>query len=559
MTSRRVLCILLFICVVSSQGTSPTFFFNNAATASDNAQCSQIGSDIMKNEGGNAIDAAVATTLCLGVLQPYASGIGGGGVALIYIAETQETVVFDFREMAGAAASENMFVKNPELSTLGGKAIAIPGEVAGLWTIWSRYGHASWESILEPAINLAESSIVGTDLAETIQSKKDAILAFPGLRSVFAPNGVLLVEGDTLLQPELANTLREIQSNPMSFYKGQLATELVQDITNAGGILTEADFSYYWDYGVVERHPVSVYYQGYKVIGAPPPFAGGLVMGLALNLIEPYNFAVMTNESSLAQHYMIEAWKWAYSDRMAIADPAYVDMDPVMEAMLSKDHAAILRQQFSSTTTYPPAHYVDLVNPVEASILDSGTSHLSAVDAKGNVVALTSTVNLSFGSKILSPKTGVVLNNEMDDFSTPNQTNFFGQPPSQANFIAPYKKPLSSMTPTLVMQNGKPFMSTGGSGGTKITTATMQVLLGVVAWQESVGQAVTNPRCHNQNTGDTTVESNYPEDFISFLQSTDHIVEVTNSTLAVVQAIVIGDDGLYAASDWRKHGVPAGY
>lgn len=335
---------------------------------------------------------------------------------------------------------------------------------------------------------------------------------------------------------------------------------MVADITNAAGILTEDDFDRYWTQGVIEREPVSIYYQGYKVIGAPPPFAGGLVMSLALNLIEPYNFPLMTNQSSLAQQYLIESWKWGYSDRMAIGDPAYVNMVPVMEAMLSKDHAAVLRQQFSATTTYPPAHYTDLVNPVEAIIVDGGTSHLSVVDAKGNVVALTTTVNLSFGSKILSPKTGVILNNEMDDFSTPNQTNYFGQPPSEANYIAPGKKPLSSMTPTIVLQNNLPFLTIGAAGGTKITTATMQSLLGVVAWGESIGSAISSPRCHNQNTGDTTVESNYPSDFISFLQSTNHIIDKTNGTLAVVQGIMIGSDGLYAASDWRNsNGAPAGF
>ena len=345
----------------------------------------------------------------------------------------------------------------------------------------------------------------------------------------------------------------------MLFYKGDLASDLVNDIGHAGGILTQNDFSRYWDEGVIERDPVSIYYQGFKVIGAPPPFAGGLVMSLALNLIEPYNFGQMTNQSSLAQHYMIEAWKWAYSDRMAIGDPAFVDMIPVMEAMLSKDHAAILRQQFSSETTYPPAHYADLVDPVAASIIDSGTSHLSAIDPKGNIVALTSTINTSFGSKILSPLTGVVLNNEMDDFSTPNQTNFFGQPPSVANYIEPFKKPLSSMTPTVVLFNDMPYLSTGGSGGTKITTATMQVLLGIVSWGESAGEAVTNYRCHNQNTGDTRAEINYPQQFITFLESTDHIMDVSNETLANVQAIVVQPDGLYAASDWRKNGVPAGF
>ena len=197
---------------------------------------------------------------------------------------------------------------------------------------------------------------------------------------------------------------------------------------------------------------------------------------LTLNLIEPYNFPLMTNASSLAQHYLIEAWKWSFSDRMAIADPDFVNQTHVIEAMVSKDHAAQLRQKFSSTTTYPPAHYADLVEPVEQSILDSGTTHFSVVDSSRNIVGLTSTVNLYFGSKILSPSTGIILNDEMDDFSTPNSTNAFGQPPSVANYIAPYKKPISSMTPTLVLANDKPILTIGGSGGTRIITAVIQVV-----------------------------------------------------------------------------------
>lgn len=360
-------------------------------------------------------------------------------------------------------------------------------------------------------------------------------------------------------QPALANTLRTIQEDPLNFYFGQLAKNMVADIKNATGIITEADFNYYWNNGVFVRPPVSSYFQGYKVLGAGPPYTGGLITAMTLNLIEPYDFGLMTNESSLAQHYLIEAWKWAYADRMAIGDPSFVDMQHVVEAMMSKEHAAVLRRQFNPDTTYPPNHYSDLVQP-EASINDHGTSHLSVMDSQGNVVALTSTVNLSFGSKILSPSTGVVMNNEMDDFSTPNQTNYFGQPPSEANYILPYKKPISSMCPTLVMRNGLPYISIGGSGGTKIPTATIQSLLGILVWGEEVGQAIGNPRCHNQNSGDTRVETDYPSNFVDFLKQTDHVIAVTNGTLAAVQGIVVNPSGgLSAASDWRKQGLPAGY
>lgn len=229
--------------------------------------------------------------------------------------------------------------------------------------------------------------------------------------------------------------------------------------------------------------------------------------------------------------------------------------------MLSKKHAATLRQQFSSTTTYPPAHYVDLNKGETRLIDDHGTSHLSVVDEDGNAVSLTSTVNLEFGSKVLSVRTGIVLNDEMDDFSSPNQINEFGLPPSEANYIAPFKKPLSSMTPTIVLLNDELYMVVGGSGGPKIITATSQVLLNVLSFNMTIGDAISRPRCHDQLTGPTSVEYYYSKSFVSFLEATNHDVVVypQNKTVGCVQGIVVTQDGLEAASDWRKKGTPSGY
>jgi gamma-glutamyltranspeptidase / glutathione hydrolase / leukotriene-C4 hydrolase len=261
---------------------------------------------------------------------------------------------------------------------------------------------------------------------------------FEGLKSVFAPNGKLLTEGEALLQPALAQTLTLIaEKGAAEYYTGSIAENIVADVAAAGGILSMDDLAWFYNNGIKVRQPLSTFFQGFEIIGAAPPF-GGVCNALALNLLEGFNLPLLGSASDLAQHWLVEALKFAFSDRMAEGDPDFEPMEQVIEAMTSKKHASMLRQRFNASSTLPFSYYLDLVggSPVD----DKGTSHLSIIDQQGMAVALTTTVNTAFGSKILSPLTGIVMNDEMADFSSPNTTNVFGLPPTEANFIQPYKK-----------------------------------------------------------------------------------------------------------------------
>lgn len=540
-----------------------TYAFASAAVASDNEQCSRVGAEILQ-KGGNAVDGAISTALCLGVLQQFASGIGGGGVAVIRFANGSVHHV-DFREVAPAAATKDMYDGRPDSAIVGGLAVAVPGEVAGLEYLKLRFGSPTlpWSELVEPAKELAEYSEVGELLAARLMENKNFVLGFAGLRSVFAPDGKLLTEGEALRQPALAATLDAIAKNgAKAFYEGPVAEAIVNASVAAGGILTADDLKQYYESGVQAREALSWFYQGVQVIGSHPPFAGGVCMAQILNVLEMYNMPRLGSQSGVGAHWLVESMKLAFANRMAVGDPAFVaNVDTeVVPAMMSKGHAAYLRQRLAENTTFAPPHYVDLTEELVAQIHDHGTSHISVVDEHGNAVALTTTVNTAFGSKILDERTGIVLNDEMADFSLPNISNVFGLPPGQANFVEPGKRPLSSMSPTIVLENGKLRMVVGGSGGPTIITATTQVLLNVIAYGMSVGDAITSARLHNQLTSDTRTEELYSPELVTALRNRRHVVEEKVSPIASVQSVVVEPDGsLTAASDWRKLGKPAGY
>eukprot|EP01095_Lingulamoeba_sp_RSL-Kostka_P001466 TRINITY_DN12048_c0_g1_i1.p1 TRINITY_DN12048_c0_g1~~TRINITY_DN12048_c0_g1_i1.p1 ORF type:complete len:613 (+),score=201.80 TRINITY_DN12048_c0_g1_i1:82-1920(+) len=561
------------------ENTTKTYTFKNAAVATDNMICSEVGKNIMEKHGGNAIDASIGSTLCLGVLQQFASGLGGGGTSMVYIKEENKVYHYDFREWAPRAATTNMYSKDPINAGYGGLSIAIPGEILGLWQMWKDHGSVNWEILFEEPIQLAEESIVGPLLADRLQEYKLGIFSSKSLRSIFAPNNILLKEGDILKQPALANTLRKLSIDPKSLYDGDLAKDFIDDLKDTESIITAQDLLDYMDgvrstendevlTGVNVKEPLRFWYQGYEFFVGKPPYSGGVVMGLVMNLLENLNLGKLGFDNQLTDHWIIEAFKFGFSDRNAIGDPDFVEkIDYYIEQMLSKNHAGVLRRKFNNQTTYPPEHYVDLLDENVESLYDSGTTHLSVVDEHKNMVALTSTINGGFGSFILSEKLGLVYNNEMADFSSPNQTDIWGLPPSQSNFIKPFKKPTSSMSPTFIFKDDLPFMTIGGSGGSKIITAVIESVLNVIDFDMNIGDAIATPRFHCQNTGDVQVENEFPESKIQELKNTHHIVvqKGINSTLANVQGIVLSYDRensetfLNAASDWRKKGVPAGY
>jgi gamma-glutamyltranspeptidase/glutathione hydrolase/leukotriene-C4 hydrolase len=532
----------------------------HGAVAADTQLCSEAGVSILQ-EGGNAIDAAVATCLCQGVVSPVASGIGGGAVILIRLANGS-AIVINAREQAPGSAYRDMYTTNPESSRVGGLAVAVPGELKGLEYAWRHYGsgNVTWARLFDAAIRYAREGVpVSAYLADAIKTMGPYVKMFPGTRMVLtdAATGELLTEGALLRQPKLASTLQRIADSGSSalFYTGALSLEMVQEINSAGGNITQADFASY----TIEVHePVSTYYHGYKILSASVPFGGPLALFI-LNLLELYNFATRPYDVDTI-HLIIEAFKWAFSNRMVLGDPAFVNVSFAVQQLLSKDHAARIRSRITLKQTFEPSYYEDLFPQTEPNRV-AGTSHLSVVDSQRNAVALTTTVNLGFGSKVCGEQTGIWYNNEMDDFSTPNVSNGFNLPPSEANFIAPFKRPLSSMTPTIVLKNEQLWLSLGASGGPTIITSVVNTLLQYMDFGKNIKEAIYAPRFHHQLFPNVLlINSDFPRDLVSKLQDKGHSVVLSPLNIGVVQGIALRDDNvLTSASDFRKGGSPAGY
>lgn len=552
------------------------------AVAADIPQCSTIGLDILQKEGGNAVDAAIATCLCIGVIGGVSSGIGGGGIMLISLPPSSSlpqgaVKTIDFREMAPLGAHKDMFVDKPtNVSQFGGLSIAVPGEIKGLYTASVKYGKLPWKKVVEPAIRLARDDgfkvtrLIGTQLPNYASYILNDVYG-PGLREVYAPNGKLVKEGDTIKNVKLAETLQKIADGGAdAFYDvdhpSGLAQDILSDIAKVGGLINATDLS---NYHVKESEPLYTYYHGYKVYGAQPEISGGACIVLILNLLERYGLKDYTLDSFQLQHLIVEAMKFAYGHRMELGDPDFtqhLNSSRVLEAMLSKDYAAYLRQYIDTTRTNPnhlnySPRLDEGIIPLKASVGNHGTAHLSVVDSNRMSVALTTTVNLYFGSLVRGEKTGIIFNDEMDDFSVPGRPNFFNLPPSEANFVAPGKRPLSSMAPTIVTRDGKLKMSVGASGGPLITTSTLQTIVRVLDLGMMVHEAIQAPRVHHQLIPPVLkYERGWNKNTIAKLKEAGHDV-VQSDNLGNCQAIVVAQDGkvLQAASDPRKNALAAAY
>jgi gamma-glutamyltranspeptidase / glutathione hydrolase len=543
----------------------PPLVATKGMVASDNPRASEVGRDILK-AGGNATDAAIATALALGVLQPFASGIGAGGFMLVRDGTKQTAVntpsieVIDYRETAPSKASRDMFIRNgkavAELSQTGGLAIAVPGEIKGFYLAHQRHGKLPWAKVVAPAQRLAEQgATVGPLLSQVLKASQRSILAAPTMLPVFAPQGKLLSEGDFLRQPKLGQTLALIaQKGPEGFYQGKVAQGLVKDIQEAGGLLTEQDLD---RYEAKVRKPIQGQYRGLELYTMPPPSSGGAILVEILNILEGYDLSALGQNSSASLHLITEAMKHGFSDRAQVmGDTDFVQVP--IEKLISKAYAADLRKRIDQKTRAPESY--GGFSQVNAAAIDHGTSHLSVADSQGNVVAMTNTINLSFGSKLLSPSTGILLNDQMDDFSAqPGVPNAFGLVGNAANAIAPGKRPLSSMSPTLVFKQGKPYLILGASGGPMIITSTLQTFLNVVDYGLEVRAAVESPRIHHQWKPDRiSIEKEFPKDVLDGLKQRGHELKTVDE-LGAVQIIQLKDGKFYGASDPRKLGFPAGY
>ncbi|KAI1794183.1 gamma-glutamyltranspeptidase [Ganoderma leucocontextum] len=467
----------------------------NGAVASENVLCSEIGVDTLK-AGGNAVDAIVSTTLCIGVANMFSSGIGGGGFMTVRIPPTtpnasSDVFAVDFRETAPALSNRTMYVDNPLASRWGGLAVGVPGELRGLEEAHRRWGSLPWKTLVKPAADLAKGWPVPTELARRLQMFSTLMLNEPDWRAVFAPEGRLLREGEIIRRTNLSRTLKAIaEEGPDAFYKGPIADAIIEKVRTTGGILTHDDLE---GYKVQVLRALQGTYHGRKIYTPHAPTSGPILQHM-LNLMEHYDDLVKDGRTVLNAHRSVEAMKFGFAARTWIGDPAFHNNLSRVHEIPTKEYSDKIFPSITDESTHTPEYY----NPMYDVVVDHGTSHSSVVDKNGMAVSLTTTVNLIFGSAVMDPVTGVILNDEMDDFSTPGTPNAFGLYPSPFNYPEPGKRPLSSTVPTIMEhEDGSFFLAIGGSGGSRIFPAIFQVLLNL-DWGMDVSAAIEYGRLHDQ-------------------------------------------------------------
>ncbi|XP_020894577.1 glutathione hydrolase 1 proenzyme isoform X2 [Exaiptasia diaphana] len=537
--------------------------YREAVVAADSGKCSEIGRDIMRVKKGSAVDAAIATLFCIGVMNMHSAGIGGGGFIVVYNRSNNFTETFDFREQAPGVSHQDMFVNGTLNSRVGGAASGVPGEVRGFLTAWKKYGRLPWKELVQPSIDLTKNGLqIGENVyyAMTRSSVKQYIFSDPGLRELLVnETGQLKQKGEVIKMPKLARTLERISENPEDFYTGELAKDIVSEIKEAGGLITLDDMK---NYTVKIRKTLVGTLGDYHWYSMPPPGSGS-VLGLILNILKGYNMNSEsrkdTNSSILTYHRITEAFKFAYAYRALLGDPDFVDLTHVLKNITDPNFGESLRQRIYDNMTFTNYRYYGDFYSAQGG----GTSHMSLMAPNGDAVSATTTINLFFGSKFRGPKTGIMWNNEMDDFSIPNKKNAFGVLPSPANYVMPGKRPLSSMAPSIfVDKNGEVRMVSGASGGTRITTATSLSVMNFLWFNRTLSQSVTDPRIHHQLMPMyIRVDRDYPisQEIIDGLERLGHDVRKI-SGFAVVQATAKDKDGLlFGKSDPRKGGWAAGY
>lgn len=530
--------------------------------ASQEALASGVGADILRR-GGNAVDAAVATGFALAVTLPKAGNLGGGGFMLIHRAGAgrapPETVAVDYRETAPASATRDMFLgpdgaPDPGRSRDGGLSVGVPGSVAGLALALERYGSGrfSLADLVAPAERLArEGFAVPDDLSRSVAAS-GRLGRHPASRAVFYRGDRPVARGERLVQPDLAATLARIAAEgPRGFYEGEVADRIAAAVRAAGGVMEAADLN---AYRPVLRAPVRGTYRGYEIVSMPPPSSGGVHLIQILNILEGFDLTAAGAGSAAAIHLMAEAMKPAYADRAAwLGDPDRAKV-PVA-GLVSKAYAATLRAAIDPDRARP-AGDVAAGNPLPFE--SDQTTHLSVVDRDGNAVANTTTLNFSYGLGLVADGTGVLLNNEMDDFAAKaGAVNAYGLVGGEANSVSPGARPLSSMTPTFLFRDGKLVLVTGSPGGSRIITTVLRVILGVVDWGENVAEAVAAPRAHHQWRPDALlVETGLSPDTLRLLRERGHRL-VIGGTSGSANSIAVAPEGLEGAADPRQRGTAA--
>jgi gamma-glutamyltranspeptidase/glutathione hydrolase len=536
---------------------------SHGMVASQEARATRVGIEILK-AGGNAVDAAVAVGFALAVTLPRAGNIGGGGFMLVHLAGRNETLAIDYRETAPAATTRDVFLDqageaDPKKSRDSGLAVGVPGTVAGFALAHDKYGSGKFTlaQLIAPALALARNGfMVEDDLADSLPRAAARLTRWPSTRKIFATaDGGVLRGGDLLVQSDLAATLAAIaERGPRAFYQGEIAEKIAAAVREAGGRMTAEDLS---GYRAIERRPVRGSYRGHEVFSMPPPSSGGVHLVQILNILEGFDLRSSGPGAAATLHPMLEAMKLAYADRAEfLGDPDFVQV-PAM-GLVSKRYAERLRARIDLARAKPAREIKPgaLLGPEPDQ-----TTHYSVVDADGNAVANTYTINFSYGLGLVAEGTGILLNNELDDFAAkPGVPNAYGLLGGDANAPGPGKRPLSSMSPTIVLKDGRVFLVTGTPGGSRIITTVLQVLSNVIDHGMNVAEATIEPRIHHQWLPDQAVaERGFSPDTIRLLTSLGHSVAVGN-TSGSAHSIMRTPEGWAGAADTRQRGtLAAGY
>ena len=513
----------------------------------------------MLRRGGNAVDAAVATGFALAVTLPRAGNIGGGGFMLIHLSKSNQQVFIDYREIAPAAARHDMFLFKDgsidrEKAYFSRQATGVPGTVAGLIHAQKQYGKLSLSEVIQPAIDLAQNGFeVPFALHMSIKSRAKRLAKDPEAKRIYLTGGESApLPGSRFSQPELARTLERIRDQGHNgFYRGETAALIASDMDTNGGLITTSDLA---SYRAIERSPVRGTFREFAIVSAPPPSSGGIHILQMLNILEPYPLKSYGHNSASYLHRVIESMKLAYADRsLYLGDPDHTE---IPTDMLISKHYAEQRRKLISADRGKSAEEIAPGKPVSWESPD--TTHYSIADAEGNIVANTYTLNFSFGSHIVVPGTGILLNNEMDDFAAkPGIPNAYGLIQGEANTIAPGRRPLSSMTPTIVFKNEKPWLAVGSPGGSLIITTVLQTLLNAMVFDMNIAASVAAPRIHNQWMPDQTlIEQGISPDTIELLEQLGHKIITSQRTIGRSNSLIIDQGWMEGFSDMRR---PGGY
>jgi gamma-glutamyltranspeptidase/glutathione hydrolase len=540
--------------IIEYQAINHPVIDNQGMVVSQRKIASEVGAQILK-EGGNAVDAAVATGLALAVVLPRAGNLGGGGFMIIHLKEEDRNIAIDYREKAPSGAFRDLFLdengnydkKKAQFSLL---SAGVPGSVAGFHHALMNYGTLSWEEVLKPAIRLAEEGFeIPHDLANTLASKRyrARLSSNEAAAKVFYKEDKSLYKaGEILVQNDLANTLKQLSEfGPDAFYKGEIAKLIVKEMERNGGLITLEDLS---NYQIAERKPLNGQYKDYKIVSMPPSSSGGTHLIQMLNMLEEFPIKEMGFGSAESIHILAEVMKRAYADRSKYLGDT--DFYKVPSSLTSKDYAKSLNA-FISKDKITPSDEISAGNPFPYESPD--TTHFSVMDSFGNAVSNTYTLNFSYGSGMMIPGTGMLINNEMDDFSSkPGTPNGYGLLGSEANAIEGNKRPLSSMTPTIIFKNDEPYMVFGSPGGSRIITTVLQVALNVMDHDMNIAQAVHSPRIHHQWLPEILmIESGFGPDTERLLTEKGYKL-YPSSTMGSVQAIMKDGDYFYGSADPRR-------